>query len=483
MHSDNEKFFRLNISVFDKILIHKSADKHIVANTCLHILSSSHPDFLENYNLSTKDRVWALIRVKLVLVVRAFQSIFNGKYYCTRQKDVKSDVLFISHLTNKQQVSQDSDAYFGDLPNQLLLNGVSSSVVLMNHAKANKQQVLDGWGCSEIPRFVLGSSLGFLSEIKLYFDQRKSKQQLKSILRDLKIDKILAEDILYYHLSASTFDALRVAKQIANIASRTNAKSIVTTYEGHAWERLVYYYARKVNLNIKCFGYQHAAVFKYQHALKRPLGNAYNPDVILTSGNITQQILNNCKSLRNTKIRCLGSPKHLKPGTLTDKIDCCLVVPQGTVRECLHLFKLSLIYARQHQNQKFIWRLHPLLSFEKLKKHSPIFKKTPDNIYLSERDLDDDIQNCDSVLYRGSTAVLKAINAGLKPIYYQQSADELSIDPIYQHQQGKEIVHNQKELNLALNKAIDMETKQALRDFAQDFYTPLDVQVLKSAMS
>jgi hypothetical protein len=78
--------------------------------------------------------------------------------------------------------------------------------------------------------------------------------------------------------------------------------------------------------------------------------------------------------------------------------------------------------------------------------------------------------------------VVKAINAGLKPIYYQQSADELSIDPIYQHQQGKEIVHNQKELNLALNKGIDMETKQTLQDFAQDFYTSLDVQVLKNAM-
>ena len=122
--------------------------------------------------------------------------------------------------------------------------------------------------------------------------------------------------------------------------------------------------------------------------------------------------------------------------------------------------------------------MHPLLSFEKLKKHSPIFNKIPDNIYQSGCDLDEDVQKCDSVLYRGSTAVVSAINAGLKPIYYQQNIDELSIDPIYQHQQGKEIVHNQKELNLALNKAIDMEAKQALQDFAQDFYTPLDVEVL-----
>ena len=38
---------------------------------------------------------------------------FNG-LLDVMKKSVKSDVLFISHLTNKQQVSEDNDAYFGD---------------------------------------------------------------------------------------------------------------------------------------------------------------------------------------------------------------------------------------------------------------------------------------------------------------------------------------------------------------------------------
>ncbi len=476
-----KNFFKSNISVFDKILLHKSGDQHIVANTFLHILSTAYPDLLENYNLSTKGKIWASIRFKLVFVVRAFQFIFNGKYYCTRQENVASDVLFVSHLTNKQQISQDADAYFGDLPNQLLLNGISNSIILMNHAKANKRQMLDGWCGSKIPRFVLFSSLGFLSEIKLYFAQRKSEQQLKFIMNDLKIDKKLAKDILYNHFSSSTFAALRVAKQVANIASRTNAKFIVTTYEGHAWECLVYHFARKVNPDIKCFGYQHAAVFEHQHAIKRTLGKKYNPDVILTSGLLSQAIFKRIQSIKSSII-CLGSPQHNPSDILLNKSQCCLVVPQAEVSECLTLFEFSLTYAKNYQEKKFIWRLHPLVSFENLKKHSAIFNNLPDNIYLSESDLDEDIQKCDSVLYRGSTAVVKAINAGLMPIYYQKSADELSIDSIYQLHQGKVVVHNQKELNLALNKDIDKETKQALQDFAQDFFTLLDVQALKDAM-
>ena len=476
-----KKFLKLNISVFDKILMHKSADQGIIANTYLHILSTAYTNFLENYNLSKKGKIWASIRSKLVLIVRAFQFIFNGKYYCTQQKNVKSDVLFVSHLTNKQQVSKDSDAYFGDLPNQLLLNGISSSIVLMNHAKVNKRQMFDGWNGSEIPRFVLFSSLGFLSEIRLYLAQRKSEQQLKYILKDLKIDKTLVEEILYNHFSSSTFEALRVAKQVANIANSTNAKFIVTTYEGHAWECLVYYHARKFNPDIKCFGYQHSAVFEHQYAIKRPLGNKYDPDVILTSGLLSQVIFKRIQSIKSNVV-CLGSPQHNPSEILLNKAQCCLVVPRAEVAECLTLFEFSLTHAKQHQENKFIWRLHPLVSFDNLKKHSAIFNNLPDNIYLSECDLDDDIKKCDSVLYRGSTAVVKAINVGLKPIYFQQSTDELSIDSIYQFQQGKEVVHNQKELNLALNKSIDKETKQALQDFAQDFFTLLDVQALKDAM-
>ena len=249
----------LNTKFFDKVLLHRGSNQHIVANTYLHILDA-HPEFLEKYNPSTKSKKWQSIRFGLVTLHRVFQSIFNKEYYCTKEKNTNSDILLVSHLTNSQQLLQDSDAYFGDLPNQLLLNDVSSGIILINHAKVSRQQVLDGWGDSKIPRFVLGSSLGFLLEVRLYFSQRKSKQKLKFILKDLKMDKTLAKDILHYHLSSGTFDALRVAKQVENIVSRTNAKFIVTTYEGYAWERLVYYYARKVNPNIKCFGYQHAAV-------------------------------------------------------------------------------------------------------------------------------------------------------------------------------------------------------------------------------
>jgi hypothetical protein len=138
--------------------------------------------------------------------------------------------------------------------------------------------------------------------------------------------------------------------------------------------------------------------------------------------------------------------------------------------------------AKKDQEQRFIWRLHPLLSFKELMKRSPIFRRLPNNIVLSEDSLDEDIQRCDSVLYRGSTTVVNAINAGLRPIYYQQSIDELNMDPIYTHKKGKTVVGNQEELGLALDQDINVETMQSLQDFSQDFYTPLNVCVLLKEM-
>jgi len=77
---------------------------------------------------------------------------------------------------------------------------------------------------------------------------------------------------------------------------------------------------------------------------------------------------------------------------------------------------------------------------------------------------------------------VNAINAGLKPIYYQQSVGELSIDPIYQQRLGKGVVKNQRELSFALNKDLNRKDRKTLQDFAQNFYTPLDVHALMVAM-
>ena len=192
-------------------------------------------------------------------------------------------------------------------------------------------------------------------------------------------------------MSTDTFNTHRIAMQVADLVRKTGAKFIVTTYEGDAWERLVYFYAREANPNIKCFGYQHAAVFKHQHAIKRPLNKKYNPDVILTSG-LTGKDIFKQGQLQGTTVSCIGSPKHSYSSLVKDKNQCCLVIPEVFVRECLSLFDLSIDYAKKNLNQKFIWRLHPGMSFDKLKSQSSILKNFP-NIFKKTKEFSTDFVN------------------------------------------------------------------------------------------
>jgi hypothetical protein len=75
----------LDPSLFDKILLHKDVKPCIVANTYLHILNA-HPDFLKNYHLSKKTKIWQSIKFGLVSLYRVFQSIFNYDYIFLKNK-------------------------------------------------------------------------------------------------------------------------------------------------------------------------------------------------------------------------------------------------------------------------------------------------------------------------------------------------------------------------------------------------------------
>ena len=454
-------------SLFDTILLSSSAPE-IIANSYLHIVNT-HPQSLKKYSFSRKLRIRVFIRSRLVTMFRLLQSILTPPPLL---KNHNSDILFVSHLTNTSQQLQENDAYFGNLPSFLIKNNISSSIALINHIKTDIQ-ISDAWKKSVVSRFILSDTLDFLSELKICISQKKSKRKLVKVLRDLNVNKLHAKNILNHHFSPDTYNAIRIAIQVACIVKKTGANFIITTYEGHAWERLVYYHVRKINPNIKCFGYQHAALSKHNYAIKRPLKDPFNPDVIFTSGVITQEVFRENRQIKS-KITCLGSFKYLPYSIKKNTVKCCLVVPEGIFSECLLLFKFSLEYAIQHQNQKFIWRLHPILNFDILQKKNSFFKKLPDNIDISERSLDDDIKKCNSVLYRGSTSVLRAISGGLSPIYYKKSTDELSVDPIYNILDGKFIVCNTLDLYHALHKKVSAKQMLELQDFSINYFTPMN---------
>ena len=80
----------------------------------------------------------------------------------------------------------------------------------------------------------------------------------------------------------------------------------------------------------------------------------------------------------------------------------------------------------------YIVRFHPLISVERLEEKYKKLLSLNENVKFSISTLEKDLDESNYVIYRGSTAVIKAIEYGLYPIYFSLR-NEMSINPIAQY--------------------------------------------------
>ena len=210
-----------------------------------------------------------------------------------------------------------------------------------------------------------------------------------------------------------------------------------------------------------------APLFKRQHAVKRNLVK-YNPHIIFTSGYVQKEQLKTAKNLNGIIIEVLGSSRSTniskninlisgKSKTHFSNSKTCLVIPEGIESEIHLLFKFSLKCAKKYPDILFIWRLHPLFTFDVLVAKNKIYKYLPDNIILSNEDLNQDCGRSEWVLYRGSSAVIQAVFAGTRPIYYHIPG-EMKIDPLYEIDKWKLEIETINDFKYAINNSSNKNT-------------------------
>ena len=231
-------------------------------------------------------------------------------------------------------------------------------------------------------------------------------------------------------------------------------------------------------------------MFKPQHALKRKLAIEYNPENILTAGMVAEYQLLGSPGLEWIAIDLMGSNKnsvHGNPDALVpDDVkvrNACLVIPDGNSSEYLRLFGISIECAKELPDVKFIWRLHPILSFDSLLSSYPELRSRPSNVILSTESLSTDIAQSSWALYCGTTEIVQAVSAGLRPIY-SNIPDELSTVPLYELDYWRKYAATSEELR-ALIELDQLEgqakTSTESRDaavYADNFYTPLNPESL-----
>ncbi len=448
----------------------------------LHVMRE-HPHSLKQYEFLFKDASNDLSYSNSSLLVnRWLSNIFHLDDFqvsnLINYKDV--DVIIVSHLVNIDHLNCDEDFYFADIPKYLSNNNIKTLVVLINHTKEKTENLSKRIKCSDTPRIILSKNLNLKREVQNVFGLIKEmvKMKLSSFKEEGLLKQALQRASNVKGLGGS-LSALRIGRQVEEVLSLCNPKAIVITYEGHSWERVVYGITNQYNDNILRIGYQHSVMIKNAHSIVRPLGKKYDPDLIFTSGEITHNFFQKSLKKSHSKLLVLGSKKSLEKldsyGDKQSKI--CLVLPEGIIEECDTLFSFSIKCANALPHIDFIWRLHPVMPFNKVLEHMSInIEDLPKNIIISSSSLSEDIVKSSFALYRGTTAIIEAVYGGLTPIYLSDDSG-MTIDLLHEMDEGREIVRNIVDFAMVVDK-ITLHNNDKLIHYCKRYFTPFDYSIL-----
>lgn len=405
----------------------------------LHVLNSHPANQVKYVHVFNKRSVAGSVKIFFSTAFRViadiFLSIFSFISENRMYKNISSDteVLIISHLVNAGAEKNDPDFYFRELPEYLQAKDHQTAVALLNHTKGFK-----GWNDVKTKpvKFLVPRRLGFWREIILL------TRSLKTTVFFLKqgfsekdpVKRSFLFELSLNVFSADTIRAFRMYDIIKQAMATTKTRTLMLTWEGHSWERLLCYAANTAMHKLTSIGYQHTILFPSSHALKRSIGSMYDPDIILTVGTVTKNIIASSPDIGKVKVQEYGSPRLQVAQTYSNAETIqngCLVAPEGLINECITLFVFGIETAKQMPDMDFVFRTHPSMKFSDLQAKDTRLQQLPRNIIISShKNIDDDFSRCSWLLYRSSSVALFAILSGLRPVYLQLE-DELSIDPLY----------------------------------------------------
>jgi hypothetical protein len=424
-----------------------------LAVPALHFLNE-HPSALAQYAPLLTDRSGGRFSNVPKAVIRAARgltcSLVAPRLAALPQGPI--DVVIVSHLLKPDQLHQGDDFYFGALQSHLRDLGVTSLLVLISHLKiARSGQDTQSFPS---PRIILPATVSLATEANIW---RQCTAAGRALRREAAsacnaADKRLAMLASRQVLSASTLTNLRMHAAVANICQAVNPRIVITTYEGTVAERLIWHAARTARRRPLCVGYQHAMVLERAHAIRRPVaapGIDCDPDVALTLGEIPHAALAASPGLKSVRFIEYGSHRNAALPVLPQpqhRPRRCLVLPDANHHECAILFDFALDCARHGPDISFVLRPHPMVDTRSLLRRLPQLQGLPRNVSISvDKPLEQEFAQARYCLYRGSSAAMHAVRAGIKPYYFARPG-ELPFDCLFELADWRETVTSPQEL-------------------------------------
>lgn len=482
MNFNKKKYFEI-VKQLNQILLSNSIHD-FKYNIPFLFLNREHPVFFSRYILKKNYRIKLFFKNLFHFFYKLFCSLFIKNIKIDFDSlPKKVDFLFISHLTNVNQIKNLDDQYFGNVINDLAKKNFKCLVLYINHTNHKKQYLIDK--SKNINKLIIPKNANFLREIQFLFNSYKGYRSLK-FFKGYNND--LFKKLKYEVFSVHTIGILRFKFFYNKILHKINPSFVVSTFEGHAYERQIFHNSKLFNPTIINFAYQHSIISKYVNTLNLKLNdNSYNPDIILCSGKSSFNFFKNISNFKNYPINILGSKNYtdslFKEFDNSIERNSCLIIPEGIYSECLFLLDFAVLSAKLNTSISFIFRLHPIVDLKKIKNLYNKGCKFPSNLIFSKSSFIEDINASSWVLYRGSSAVYNAIEHGLVPIYLSKE-NELGIDSLHDLKKGKHSVSTPLELNSIINNDIscnfidNISFQSSYKSYVKNIFSKLDHSVL-----
>jgi len=462
-------YFKLT-EACDNILCRPDTPLEMVAIPWLHVINevpfvlSAYADLFKG---STKNHIQSpppnpfvsvrnLGRHKLYYLAQFFKCflrsfVYPDSRFLTERSDDKpllpalqlntADVLIVTWLLNTSHLDREDDFYFSNLQKMLYSRGLTSLLAMRNqsglHSYKLWEKALRKGPCARMLLPDMQSPLMEFQYIKRILGLRKHIGELKKCFTS-EFDLRIIRNLSKLSILTPALQNLRLHNQVEILCRELRPSIVITLYEGHAWERCVWHAARAVSTETLCVGYQHTIIRKNAYSIRRslaPVLKGYDPDLILTLGEVTKNMLDQSPTLRGVNTLIYGSHRKLSDrfrAKEPKQVPVFLVLPEAVESESVYLFDLALQCAKRMPGVQFIFRTHPVLPFDKVAPLLTGYCASIPNVEVSNRNsIEEDYHRSGYILYRGSSTVIYAILAGLKPYYFERPG-EIGLDPIFE---------------------------------------------------
>jgi hypothetical protein len=411
----------------DEILNNGNLNFIEVSNSLLHI-HRFQSDFLSRYSDLFIDKNKSLDKAKNTYSKISFFSGKNSYFRERKESRFGFDFLVVSHFVPKLDNQAYNDFYFSQIIESLLKVGYSVKVVYINDVD------------DEVLR------ISNLENSRLFYDS--IKKNISPFTAVFFLGGILFQSLKYRFASLfisnsgkksfykiisrmeSSWSNLCTSYNIGKIVKKEKPKFLITTFEGQAYERLIYFFSKKYHKDVIRIGYLHAAIFEFQFSVKQKLGHSFDPDIIFTQGEFSKKTLETSFLPSVIKVSSIGAPREIKFDFESIKNNSILIIPSGIEHEVFFLLSFSLNLAQNLTNFTFYFRLHPSFDLV-LFNEFLINRKIPENFILSKNSLNYDSSFCKFSLYRDSTAILTSVSLGSIPIFIRKIEEDILVNPLY----------------------------------------------------